>query len=70
MEPGYENITDKLVRTNVTDQTPRIQAVDVRRSADLAVFAGTAGHSYGNGEVYESSTPAAHPPATPAGTPP
>jgi hypothetical protein len=53
MEPGYENITDNLVRTNVTDATPRIQAVDVRRSAYLAVFAGAAGHSYGNGEVYE-----------------
>jgi hypothetical protein len=31
----------------------RIQAVEVRRSAYLAVFAGAAGHSYGNGEVYE-----------------
>jgi hypothetical protein len=51
MEPGYENITDRLVRgdTNAT----RIQAVDVRRSAYLAVFAGAAGHTYGNGEVYE-----------------
>jgi len=53
MEPGYENITNNLVRTNVTDATPRIQAVDVRRSAYLAVFAGAAGHTYGNGEVYE-----------------
>jgi hypothetical protein len=53
MEPGYENITNGLVRTNVTDATPRIQAVDIRRSAYLAVFAGGAGHTYGNGEVYE-----------------
>jgi hypothetical protein len=53
MEPGYENITNNLVRTNVTADTPRIQAVDVRRSAYLAVFAGAAGHTYGNGEVYE-----------------
>jgi hypothetical protein len=53
MEPGYENITNNLVRTNVTADTPRIQAGDVRRSAYLAVFAGAAGHSYGNGEVYE-----------------
>jgi hypothetical protein len=53
MEPGYENITNNLVRTNVTADTPRIQAGDIRRSAYLAVFAGAAGHSYGNGEVYE-----------------
>jgi len=53
MEPGYENITNNLVRTNVTGSTPRIQAVDVRRGAYLAVFAGAAGHTYGNGEVYE-----------------
>jgi hypothetical protein len=53
MEPGYENITDNLVRTGVTPDTRRIQAVDVRRSAYLAVFAGAAGHTYGNGEVYE-----------------
>ncbi len=59
MEPGYENITNNLVRTNVDGSTPRIQAVDVRRSAYLAVFAGAAGHSYGNGEVYEFY----HPPA-------
>ncbi|HVS73162.1 MAG TPA: glycoside hydrolase family 140 protein [Phycisphaerae bacterium] len=51
MEPGYENITDRLVRDN--PDAKRIQAVDVRRSAYLAVFAGAAGHSYGNGEVYE-----------------
>jgi len=64
MEPGYENITNNLVRTNVTAATPRIQAVDVRRSAYLAVFAGAAGHSYGNGEVYEFFHPA------PDGAPP
>ncbi len=51
MEPGYENITDRLVRTD--PNAKRIQAVDVRRSAYLAVFAGSAGHTYGNGEVYE-----------------
>jgi hypothetical protein len=51
MEPGYENITDGLVRDN--PNAPRIGAGDVRRSAYLAVFAGAAGHTYGNGEVYE-----------------
>jgi hypothetical protein len=51
MEPGYENITDRLVRDN--PDAKRIAAVDVRRSAYLAVFAGAAGHTYGNGEVYE-----------------
>ena len=55
MEPGYENITNNLIRTN--PDAPRIQAVDVRRSAYLAVFAGAAGHSYGQGEVYEFFTP-------------
>jgi len=49
MEPGYENITDRLNRTD--PKAPRIMAVDVRRSAYLAVFAGAAGHTYGNGEV-------------------
>ena len=51
MEPGYENITDNLIRGNTN--ALRIQAMDVRRSAYLAVFAGAAGHTYGNGEVYE-----------------
>jgi len=51
IEPGYENITDGL-RTNSPDAV-RIGANDVRRSAYLAVFAGAAGHTYGNGEVYE-----------------
>ena len=51
MEPGYENITDGLVRDNPAAR--RIGVDDVRRSAYLAVFAGAAGHSYGNGEVYE-----------------
>ena len=51
MEPGYENITDGLVRNNTN--AVRISATDVRRSAYLAVFAGAAGHTYGNGEVYE-----------------
>lgn len=51
MEPGYENITDGLVRDNPAAR--RIGADDVRRSAYLAVFAGAAGHTYGNGEVYE-----------------
>jgi hypothetical protein len=55
MEPGYENITNNLVRNN--PNAPRIQAVDVRRSAYLAVFAGAAGHSYGEGEVYEFFDP-------------
>jgi hypothetical protein len=53
MEPGYENITDRLVRDASAATAPRIQAVDIRRSAYLAVFAGAAGHTYGNGEVYE-----------------
>jgi hypothetical protein len=51
MEPGYENITDRLIRDN--PNAPRITADDVRRSAYLAVFAGAAGHTYGCGEVYE-----------------
>jgi hypothetical protein len=51
MEPGYENITDGLVRDRTN--AVRLSAADVRRSAYLAVFAGAAGHSYGNGEVYE-----------------
>jgi hypothetical protein len=55
MEPGYENITDGLVRNN-TNAT-RIAATDVRRSAYLAVFAGAAGHTYGCGEVYEFWSP-------------
>jgi hypothetical protein len=55
MEPGYENITNNLVRDN--PNAPRIQAADVRRSAYLAVFAGAAGHTYGNGEVYEFWSP-------------
>ena len=50
-EPGYENITDRLVRDNPNAR--RIGADDVRRAAYLAVFAGAAGHTYGNGEVYE-----------------
>jgi hypothetical protein len=52
-EPGYENITNNLVRDASAATAPRIQAVDIRRSAYLAVFAGAAGHTYGNGEVYE-----------------
>jgi hypothetical protein len=61
MEPGYENITDRLVRNN--PKAPRIQAVDVRRSAYLAVFAGAAGHTYGQGEVYDFWSPGTVPPA-------
>ena len=49
MEPGYENITDRLVGT---PGARRLQAVDVRRSAYLDVFAGAAGLTYGQGEVY------------------
>jgi hypothetical protein len=49
MEPGYENITDGL---SANPDAKRIQAVDIRRSAYLAVFAGAAGLSYGQGEVY------------------
>jgi hypothetical protein len=55
MEPGYENITDGLVRNNTN--AVRITATDVRRSAYLAVFAGAAGHTYGCGEVYEFWSP-------------
>jgi hypothetical protein len=61
MEPGYENITDRLIRNDPTAK--RIQAVDVRRSAYLAVFAGAAGHSYGQGEVYEFWSPGTQYPA-------
>jgi hypothetical protein len=49
MEPGYENITDRLVGT---PGARRLQAVDVRRSAYLDAFAGAAGLTYGQGEVY------------------
>ena len=55
MEPGYENIPNNLVRDN--PDAPRIKAEDVRRSAYLAVFGGAAGHTYGNGEVYEFWSP-------------
>jgi hypothetical protein len=55
MEPGYENIPNNLVRDD--PDAPRIKAEDVRRSAYLAVFAGAAGHTYGNGEVYEFWSP-------------
>jgi len=55
MEPGYENITDRLIRDDPGAR--RIEADDVRRSAYLAVFAGAAGHTYGNGEVYEFWAP-------------
>jgi len=55
MEPGYENITNNLIRDK--PDAPRIKADDVRRSAYLAVFAGAAGHTYGNGEVYEFWSP-------------
>ncbi|HEY2881882.1 MAG TPA: glycoside hydrolase family 140 protein [Pirellulales bacterium] len=58
MEPGYENITNNLVRGPAAATAQRIQAVDVRRSAYLAVFSGAAGHTYGNGEVYEFYHPA------------
>lgn len=49
MEAGYENITDRLVGT---PDAKRIQAVDIRRGAYLDVFAGAAGLTYGQGEVY------------------
>jgi hypothetical protein len=49
MEPGYENITDRL---SGAPGTRRLQAVDVRRTAYLDVFAGAAGLTYGQGEVY------------------
>jgi hypothetical protein len=50
-EAGYENITDGLVRNDPTAK--RLSAADVRRYGYLAVFAGAAGQTYGNGEVYE-----------------
>jgi hypothetical protein len=49
MEPGYENITDGLVGF---PDARRLQAVDVRRTEYLDVFAGAAGLTYGQGEVY------------------
>jgi hypothetical protein len=49
MEPGYENITDRL---SGAPGTRRLQAVDVRRTEYLDVFAGAAGLTYGQGEVY------------------
>lgn len=49
MEPGYENITDRL---SGAPGARRLRAVDVRRSAYLDVFAGAAGVTYGQGEVY------------------
>ncbi len=52
-EPGYENITDRLVNSATDPNATRIGAQDVRRYGYLSVFAGAAGHTYGNGEVYE-----------------
>lgn len=49
MEPGYENITDRL---SGAPDARRLQAVDVRRTEYLDVFAGAAGLTYGQGEVY------------------
>jgi len=49
MESGYENITDGL---SGRPDARRILAVDVRRSAYLDAFAGAAGVTYGQGEVY------------------
>jgi hypothetical protein len=49
LEPGYENITDGL---SGAPDARRLQAVDVRRSEYLDVFAGAAGLTYGQGEVY------------------
>jgi hypothetical protein len=51
LESGYENITDRLVPWN-RPNVKRISAWDVRRYAYLAIFAGAAGYTYGNGEVY------------------
>jgi hypothetical protein len=51
LESGYENITDRLVPWS-TPGVKRISAWDVRRYAHLAIFAGAAGYTYGNGEVY------------------
>jgi hypothetical protein len=61
-EPGYENITDRLVSAAIHPDAKRIGAQDVRRYGYLSVFAGAAGHTYGNGEVYEFWTPASGPP--------
>lgn len=55
MEPGYENITDRLVRND--PKAPRIEAPDVRRAAYLGALAGDAGFTYGCGEVYEFWSP-------------
>jgi hypothetical protein len=55
LESGYENITDRLRPATMPD-VKRISAWDVRRYAYLAVFAGSAGYTYGNGEVYSFST--------------
>jgi len=52
-EPGYENITDRLVSALDNPDAVRISAQDVRRFGYLSVFAGAAGHTYGNGEVYD-----------------
>jgi hypothetical protein len=56
-EPGYENITDRLVSAILHPDAKRIGAQDVRRYGYLSVFAGAAGHTYGNGEVYDFWTP-------------
>jgi len=58
-ESGYENITDRLLSAKINPDAKRIQAQDVRRFAYLSLFAGAAGHTYGNGEVYGFWTPAA-----------
>ncbi|MGA2584785.1 MAG: glycoside hydrolase family 140 protein [Tepidisphaeraceae bacterium] len=51
LESGYENITDHLRPASAPD-VKRIQASDVRRYAYLATFAGAAGYTYGNAEIY------------------
>jgi len=51
-EPGYENITDHLISIQRHPDAKRIDAQDVRRFGYLSVFAGAAGHTYGNGEVF------------------
>jgi hypothetical protein len=63
-EPSYENIPHGL-----HDSTqPRWQAADVRRYAYWAVFAGAAGHTYGDNDVMQFYVPGGPNPAFGANT--
>jgi hypothetical protein len=60
LESGYENITDRLVRTGGPN-VKRIRPWDVRRYAYLSVFAGATGYTYGNVDIFGFSLPTTRP---------